>query len=116
MTLSAKTLASPIALGKEETIEIGTNLTATERLSTGEFSKNVNTTRRSPNTSVDMYNLETWKKGDTEPKGTHAKNSPAWKRYRRDIDSAPGNNDYDGNTIYINNFKPIGEQLAKLKK
>ena len=116
MGLSVKTLASPIALGKDETIEIGTVCTATERESTGEFSKDVSTTRRSPNTTVDMYYVEKWKKGDDDPKGSHAKAHDGLRRYREDIKTAPSDKDYDGNTIYINTNKPIGPQLQELKK
>lgn len=115
MTLSNKTLASPIALGKDETITIGTNLTATERAELGEFSKDVKITRRSPNTAVDMYNLEVWQKNDSEPKGSAAKSHPAFKRYRNDMETAQTDNEYKKNTIYIDTTKKIGPQLEKLK-
>lgn len=103
-------------LGKVETISIGTPLSTEERESLGQFSKNVDTTRTSPNTAVDMDELERWKPGDEEPKGSFAKAHPGFKRYRNDMNSAPDESTYKHRSIYIDTTKPIGPQLIKLKK
>jgi len=68
-----------------------------------------------PKTSDDFEAVWKWKKGDVLY-GTFAKDSPAWKRYRNDIENAPTAKDYEKKTIYINTFKPIGKQLQDVKK
>jgi hypothetical protein len=69
-----------------------------------------------PNTTTDVENVAKWKYGD-ELYGTFAQSLAHWRRYRQDIERAYGNeNDYyDGNVIYVDTFKAIGEQLKKLK-
>lgn len=68
-----------------------------------------------PTTTKDFEAVWKWKKG-TKLYGTFAKASPAWKRYRDDIENAPKEKDYEKNVIYINTFKPVGKQLKELKK
>jgi len=114
MTISNDTLSGN--LGKDETIEIGSSCNATERAATGEFSKDVSQSRLNPNTTVDMYNVEKWQKGDAEPKGTAARSHVGLKSYRMDIENAPSTKDYAGNTIYVDTTRPIGPQLDKLNK
>ena len=69
-----------------------------------------------PTTTEDHGNMEKWVYGD-ELLGAFAKSNDGWKRYREDIERAYGNeSEYYKNIIYIDVFKPINEQLKKLKK
>jgi len=68
-----------------------------------------------PSTTKDMEAMWKWKKGQ-DLFGTFAKSSPAWKRYRNDIENAKSQKYYDKNVIYINTYKPVGKQLKDLKK
>lgn len=69
-----------------------------------------------PTTTTDHTNLETWEYGD-DIKGSFVKSLDAWMRYVQDIERAYGNEDdyYNGNIIYIDTFKPLGDQLKKFK-
>lgn len=69
-----------------------------------------------PSTKDDMTRLAEWEHGD-KIYGTFAKSLAHWKRYMDDINNAYGAEDdyYDGNVIYVDTFKPIGDQLKKLK-
>lgn len=103
-------------LGNTVQVEVGTNLNATQRAATGEFSENVTTTRTSPNTLSDMYLAEKWQHGD-KLHGTFAKSSPAMKRHRQDINKAWGQ-DKNYKSVYINTLsdkKTTSQQLEDFK-
>ena len=70
-----------------------------------------------PTTTEDHENMEKWVYGD-ELLGAFAKSNAGWKRYREDIERAYGNEDsyYNGGILYVDTFKPVAEQLKKLKK
>ena len=64
-----------------------------------------------PNTTYDMHKLYTWEHGD-KIYGSHAKGSKAMEKYRRDINSKYGKeDDYKKNTVYIDTFKRVSDQL-----
>jgi hypothetical protein len=69
-----------------------------------------------PSTNDDMERLAQWEYGD-DIYGTFAESLAHWRRYREDIEKAYGNEDayYNGNVIYVDTFRPIGDQLKKLK-
>jgi hypothetical protein len=80
----------------------------------------VSATSEISTTSKDMSEAFKWKKGK-KLYGTYAKNSEGLKAYRKDIESAYGNeSDYDSNVIYIDTLgqqrKSVSEQYNKLKK
>lgn len=64
-----------------------------------------------PNTTADQTALAKWKKGDTVY-GSFAKLHSGFKNYRDDINAAWGKeNDYKKNTLYVDTFKLVSEQL-----
>jgi len=69
-----------------------------------------------PKTSDDMTRLYKWQHGD-KIYGTHAKEEVGMNEYIKDINKAFGRQkDYEHNMIFINDYKPIGDKLEKLKK
>lgn len=69
-----------------------------------------------PRTTVDMSKAQAWKHGD-KLYGTQAKKAPGLRLWRNDINKAWGKERrYDHNMIFINTYKPIGDQLKRLKK
>lgn len=67
-----------------------------------------------PTTTDDMSALFQWEHGD-EVRGTQAAKHPGMKRYIEDINKAYGK-EGSYKDIYIDTFKPIGEQLKKFKR
>lgn len=68
-----------------------------------------------PKTTKDMSNAFKWEHGDVLY-GTHAKNNPALRRYREDINKAYGQEGkYKHNEIYVDTlFGSVGEQLKSI--
>jgi len=119
LTLSAKSVtavATNIVADKDELYPTATNfpdLSAASILAI----QNATLMRLSddvPKVSYDMNKLFTWKYGGTVY-GTHAKAHKGMKGYIKDINKAYGKQG-SYRAIYIDNFKPIGPQLKKLKK
>ena len=96
-----------------ERVVIGTPLSESDRLSTGEFSANVAKIAKGPSTNIDVQNAFNWKHGD-KVYGTFAKSIGALKRYREDINKDWGQADKK-KSIYIDTFQSIGPQLDKYK-
>jgi len=67
-----------------------------------------------PKTTDDMSLVFKWTKGSADIKGTHAKANQAMAGYRRDIESAPDQNDYK--PIYYDTFKTISSEIKKWKR
>lgn len=115
--LSSKTLSGEF--GEFEEITIGTPLSESERLASGEFSEDVTKVKEGPNTTIDMHNLEKWELGDKQPNGSFAKSVGAFKRLRDDLEFAEGQ-DKDYKHIYVDTLnaggKKVSEQLEKLRK
>ena len=65
-----------------------------------------------PSTTKDMSALYKWKCGD-DLYGTHAKSSPALKRYRQDINREHG---FEREDIYVDTFKLVSEELERIEK
>ena len=67
-----------------------------------------------PKVSFDMNKLFTWEHGNEEIRGTHAKEHKGMKNYIKDIEQAYGT-EGQYKHIYIDTFRPITQQLEKLK-
>ena len=70
-----------------------------------------------PRTTHDMSELYKWEMGD-EIYGTEAQDSPFVQGYVRDIEEAYGRESdyYNGNIIFVNTMKPVGDQLKEIKR
>jgi len=70
-----------------------------------------------PTTSDDHENMEKWVYNE-EVLGTFAQANKGWAELRNDIREGRGKDRayYNGGVLYVDTFKPIGEQLEKLKK
>lgn len=66
-----------------------------------------------PTTSQDMSNAFKWQYGD-KLHGRYAKDSPALKEWRRDIEAAWGNED-DYKPLYLDTNKKISDEYKKWK-